>query len=80
MPKEQIASLKKSSINPATQDPARLSVSMATESSVWVTLGCGASANNGEMDAHELADKRLYAKKDNEVIHFVPQSVICFAP
>lgn len=57
--KEQIASLRKSSINPATQDPALLSVSMTTRSSEWVTPGCRASVNNGETDAQNIEKKYI---------------------
>lgn len=50
MPKVHTASLRKSSINLATQDPARPCVSMTVRKSAWDTPGCRESVNNGETE------------------------------
>ncbi len=61
--REQTASLRKSSINPATQDPAHLFVSMTTMSSVLETPGCRASVNNGEMDGCRQTQREYHASE-----------------
>lgn len=50
-PGEQIAISKKSSVSPAIQGPAHLSVSTTTRNSMWETPGCKESVNNGETHA-----------------------------
>ena len=61
--KEQIASLRKCNINPVTQDPAHLSVSMTIRNLEWETPGCRASVNNGENDARKHRHKDYIAGK-----------------
>ncbi|KAF7642025.1 hypothetical protein LDENG_00266040, partial [Lucifuga dentata] len=60
--KEWIASLRKSITNHVTQDPAHLSVSMTTRSSMWETHGCRESVSNACAHQRETTAKTLTAK------------------
>lgn len=55
MVKEQIATLKKFSTNPATQDPVHLSVCWTDRSSVLETHGYQENVNSGEIKEDKLS-------------------------